>query len=54
MKQTKYFLDDRPVKQLEQRLRIPGKLISQSGANWSVIPVQNDQRSERSDAGRPL
>jgi hypothetical protein len=35
-------------------VRIPGKLISQSGANWSVIPVQNDQRSERSDAGQPL
>ena len=32
-------------------MRIPGKLISQSGASRSVIPAQDDQRSERSDAG---
>jgi hypothetical protein len=31
-------------------VRIPVKLDSRSGANWSLVPEQSDQPSERSDA----
>ncbi len=32
-------------------VRIPVKLDTRSGANWTLVPEQTDQSSERSDAG---